>query len=122
VEEPHDAGKTVVTQTGSANQCDVKKCGGSVGDDLSRALAFRGQQARRCYNAALAQDATLKGKVTIAVRVGTNGQVCSSSVATNELNAQVGSCAANAFRGANLPAPKGGCADVNVPLSFVPGQ
>jgi len=122
VEEAKDAGKTVAVQQGLANQCDAKKCGGSVGDDLNRALAFRGQQARKCYNNALAQDATLKGKVTITVRVGSNGQVCTSSVATNELNAQVGACAANAFRGANLPAPKGGCADVNVPLSFVPGQ
>ena len=122
VEEPKDAGKTVAVQQGAANQCDAKTCSGGVGDDLNRALAFRGQQARKCYNAALAQDSTLKGKMTISVRVGSNGQVCNASVAANELTPQVGACAANAFRGASLPAPRGGCADVAVPLSFISGQ
>jgi hypothetical protein len=31
----------------------------------------------------------------------------------------VANCAANVFRNATYPAPRGGCVDVNVPLSFV---
>ena len=77
--------------------------------------------ARRCYNQALASDSTLKGHVSIAVRVGSNGAVCSANVASNDMGSStVANCAANVFRSGSYPAPKGGCKDAVVPLSFVP--
>lgn len=105
------------------NQCDAKKCVGSSGSDLEGALQQRVRQAHRCYDNALSQDPTLRGKMTIAVRVGSNGQVCSAGIANNEMgSAQVASCVAGFFRGVNLPSPKGGCIDVNIPINFVPRQ
>lgn len=120
---PEDAGKkTVVTQV-SNNQCDAKKCVGSSSSELETALQFRVRQAHRCYDNALAQDPTLRGKVTVGVRIGANGQVCSAGIASNEMSSQqVAQCVSGYFRGANFPAPRGGCLDVNIPINFVPRQ
>lgn len=82
---------------------------------------MRASQARLCYNQALAQDSTIRGHVSLAVRVGPSGNVCSVGVASNDMSTvAVANCAANKFRNAVYPAPKGGCVDANVPLSFVP--
>lgn len=118
-----DAGKkTQVIFTG--NQCDVKKCTGSTNSEVETALSFRAKQAHRCYDNALGQDPTLRGKVSIAVRIGSNGQACSAGVASNELTSAPGvaNCVAGYFRGQNFPAPRGGCVDVNIPINFVPRQ
>jgi hypothetical protein len=118
-----DAGKkTTVVFTG--NQCDAKKCGGSSTSEVETALSFRAKQAHRCYDNALAQDPTLRGKVSIAVRIGSNGQACSAGVASNELVSapSVANCVAGYFRGQAFPSPKGGCVDVNIPINFVPRQ
>lgn len=97
------------------------KCSGSAPPELAQALQVRGAQARRCYNQALAQDSTLKGHVTIAVRVGPSGNVCSASVASNDMGTPaVANCAANILRANAYPSPRGGCIDTLVPLSFVP--
>jgi hypothetical protein len=122
-EEKPDAAATgprIVYVSASAG-CDGK-CYGKATPDLQGALQVRGAQARRCYNQALAQDSTLKGRVQIAVRVGPSGNVCSANVTNNDMsNPAVGNCAANIFRTTGgLPAPQGGCIDVSVPLSFVP--
>lgn len=118
-----EAGTKVVNGGGGGvitGGCDGK-CVGSAPPELSQALAVRGNQARRCYNQALASDSTLKGHVSIAVRVGPGGNVCSAAVASNDMGTpSVANCAANIFRQATYPAPKGGCVDATVPLSFVP--
>lgn len=116
-----DAGKKVAGPVN--NQCDAKKCAGTDSPELTNALSFRVKQAHRCYDNALAQDSTLRGKMTVAVRVGSNGQVCSANIASNDMgSAAVGSCVVNYFRSASFPAPKGGCADINIPINFVPRQ
>lgn len=118
-----DAGeeKKPVGTVKATSQCDVKSCNGGSTPELEKALAFRASQARRCYNNALAQDSTLQGKVVVSVRIASDGHVCSSNVASNEMGSQsVAACAAGSFRGINFPAPKGGCVDVNVPLKFSP--
>lgn len=116
-----DAGeeKKPVGTVKAVSQCDVKTCSGASTPELEKALNFRAGQARRCYNNALAQDSTLQGKMVIAVRVASDGKVCSSNVASNEMGSQaVAACAAGSFRGMNFPPPKGGCVDVNIPLKF----
>ena len=119
-----DAGKKATTAVFTGNQCDAKKCTGSAGSDVETALSFRAKQAHRCYDNALGQDPTLRGKVSIAVRIGSNGQACSAGVASNELASapSVATCVAGYFRGQAFPAPKGGCVDVNIPINFVPRQ
>jgi hypothetical protein len=105
----------------SAGGCDGK-CSGSAPPELAPALQVRASQARRCYNQALALDSSLKGHVTIAVRIGPSGNVCSADVASNDMGSPgVANCAANVFRaGAGYPSPRGGCVVATVPLSFVP--
>jgi len=121
-----DAGKeekkVVVTRV--SNACDSKKCTGTSGPELENALGFRARQAHRCYDNALAQDPTLRGKITVAVRVGSNGQVCSANIASNDMGSPVvAQCVAGYFRNASFPSPKGGgCVDVNIPINFVPRQ
>jgi hypothetical protein len=109
---------------GGGGFCNVTKCNGHATSDLESALAFRAKQAHRCYDAALAQDTTLKGKVSISVRVASNGQVCSAGVASNEMaTGTVAQCVARMFQNSgHFPAPQGGCIDVAVPISFVPGS
>jgi hypothetical protein len=125
VEEPVDAApppRQLAAGPGP-DLCSAKSCSGSATPDLEGALAFRAKQAHRCYDMALAQDSTLKGKMGITVRVASNGQVCRADVASNELgSAQVGQCVANMFRqSGHFPPPKGGCVEATVPINFVPG-
>jgi hypothetical protein len=119
-----EGGKKPVTNTGFAGTgCDSKACNGGRTSELETALAFRAKQAHRCYDQALGQDSTLKGHVTIAVRVGTNGSVCSAGVASNDMGSPaVANCVAQYFRGGAFPSPRGGCIDANVPITFVPRQ
>jgi hypothetical protein len=118
-----DGGKKITYVPGTASQCDARTCSGTSGADLESALQFRVKQAHRCYDNALAQDPTLRGKVTVSVRVGANGQACSAGIANNEMgSSSVAQCVLGFFRGANFPTPKGGCVDVNIPINFVPRQ
>jgi hypothetical protein len=118
-----DAGKKV-TIVPAGNPCEAKTCSGATNSDVETALAFRAKQAHRCYDNALAQDPTLRGKISISVRIGSNGQACSAGVSSNELSSapSVANCVVGYFRGQNFPAPKGGCVDVNIPINFVPRQ
>jgi hypothetical protein len=122
VEEPvPDAGGPRIITL--ADPCAVKTCTGSSTQELETALAFRAKQAHRCYDQALAQDTTLKGHVTIAVRVASNGRLCRSDVVDNDMGTNsVANCVAGTFaRSGGFPSPKGQCVDVKVPISFVPG-
>jgi hypothetical protein len=119
-----EAGKKVIIVQGAGAGSDVKKCTGGTSSEVETALSFRAKQAHRCYDNALAQDPTLRGKVSIAVRIGANGQACSAGVASNELASAPGvaNCVVNYFRGQSFPSPRGGCVDVNIPINFVPRQ
>jgi hypothetical protein len=123
-EPPPDSGPTKVTTGGGTfDPCGMKTCSGQNTPDLEAGLAFRAKQAHRCYDMALAQDATLKGKIGITVRVAANGQVCRADVASNDMGSpSVAQCVANMFRqSAHFAPPKGGCIDATIPISFVPG-
>ncbi|MBX3228328.1 MAG: AgmX/PglI C-terminal domain-containing protein [Labilithrix sp.] len=125
-----DAGPAKVTNSSGgaqhgASQCDVKQCNGKSTSELETALNFRVRQAHRCYDNALGQDPTLRGKIVVAVRVGANGTTCPSgvSIASNEMGSStVAQCVAGYFRGASFSAPQGGCVDINIPINFVPRQ
>jgi hypothetical protein len=98
------------------------KCSGAPPPELGQALQVRAAQARRCYNQALGRDSSLKGHVTVAVRIGPSGNLCSAAVSSNDMGTPgVAECAANIFRSAgSYPSPRGGCVDATVPMSFVP--
>jgi hypothetical protein len=105
-----------------ASPCS-KVCTGTASGALQSALAGRGAQARGCYQKALSTNATLQGTMLVSVKVGPGGQVCGASVTNDTLqDPMVKSCVTNHFRASQLPAPEGGCVDVNVPLRFMPKQ
>ena len=118
-----EAGPTTIKYVGGPNPCEAKSCKGVAGPELEAALQFRAKQAHRCYDNALALDNTLQGKVTLSLKVGTNGTMCGVNVVSNELsNANVATCVSNAFRSTSaFPAPKGGCVEINLPINFKPG-
>jgi hypothetical protein len=121
--EAPDAAVAPKAPTTAINPCEAKTCAGAMTPELENALAMRAKQAHRCYDQALATDSTLAGRVAINVRIASNGQICSASVAKNELsNPSVAQCMASTYRKGNFPAPKGGCADVEIPVSLKPGQ
>ena len=115
--QPRGTGAGVVV---GPTGCEAK-CTGTPPPELEAAVRGRAAMARRCYNTALAQDPTLKGHVTVALRVSGSGSVCSAAVAGNDMGTpSVASCVANVMRQAgSYPSPKGGCVDVSVPFSFV---
>jgi hypothetical protein len=118
--EAGPAGPRIVAASGPPPGCDSRCSPSYATAELQAAINLRGQQARRCYNQALSRDPSLKGHVNIAVRIGPSGNVCSANVASNDMSSPaVAQCAANIFRVATYPAPRGGCVEANVPLSFV---
>ena len=109
---------------GNVQTCSALKCNGAATSDLESALAFRAKQTHRCFDSALALDRTLNGRVSIIVRVSSEGQVCFANVATNEMpGSSVALCVASMFRqSGHFPSPVGGCTEATVPISFVPGE
>ncbi len=127
-EEPKDAEaekeepKKVVRSSGGSGACS-DPCNGTAPGSLHAALRAKGGQARGCYERALRLNPTLSGRITVAARIGAQGQVCSANVAQNTLgDSSVATCVAQMFRSGKFPAPNGGCVDVQVPLNLVPKQ
>ncbi len=114
--------KVVSGHTGGGvgmNGCAAKVCEGTAGADLRSAMQAKAGQARSCYQNALRNDATLAGKLTVGVRIGTNGLACSAGVTSDTMgNPQVSGCVTRLFRAGKFPPPKGGCVDMAVPMNF----
>jgi outer membrane biosynthesis protein TonB len=116
--KPEDKPKTKVAS--GPNPCS-KACTGSASGGLQSALSGRAAQSRGCYETALRNNATLEGTITVAVKVGPDGAVCGARVVADGLHDPgVTNCVINKFAGAKLPPAEGGCAEVNVPLRFMP--
>lgn len=117
--KPDDKGpKKAVVSGGSP--C-AKVCEGTATAALQSALSGRAGQSRSCYEKALSSNATLEGTLTVGVKVGPGGQVCGARVVNDGLHDPgVSNCVIARFMSATFPAPQGGCAEVNVPLRFMP--
>ncbi len=115
-------GVVVGTVPPSSGGCEGK-CTGADTPELGNAVRGRISAARQCYNKALGNDATLRGQVGIALRIGPSGNVCSASMTSTTLNSPaVEQCALNALRVASYPAPSGGCKDVTAAINFAPAK
>lgn len=114
-----EAAATRVIKPGT-DPCAARECKGTVTSILQTALSGRAGSGRRCYEKALMQNASLSGRMRLGVRVGPAGQVCSTKVVSDQIGDQgLSTCILGVFRSSTLPAPAGGCVDVEVPLSFV---
>jgi hypothetical protein len=124
-DEPSARPVTPGTPGGVVRTIDAcpKSCNGNTTPELEQQIAFRARQSHRCYDQALTQNGDLKGMVTLKVKVGINGSMCGAAVTANDMGSDtVANCVANVFRSTgSFPAPKGGCVEVGVPISFSPG-
>jgi outer membrane biosynthesis protein TonB len=119
-----DAGKEKVATKriggGRAGGCGGE-CEGQAGASLRSALAGKAGAARRCYERALLQNATLQGRMVVGVRVGPQGEVCSANITQNAIgDPGLANCVVGMFRSSTFPPPQGGCVDTAVPMNFVP--
>jgi hypothetical protein len=98
------------------------KCSGTAPASLQSALSGAAAASRSCYERALRNNPMLQGRMTVSVRVASNGSVCSAGISQDGLGSpDVSSCVKGLFSGRSFPAPTGGtCVDVNIPLSFTP--
>ncbi|HNS98925.1 MAG TPA: AgmX/PglI C-terminal domain-containing protein [Polyangiaceae bacterium] len=117
-----DSGKKN-TATSGTNLCS-SPCNGNAPPALRSALSSTAGAARGCYERALRTNPMLEGRMMVAVRVASNGNVCSASVVQDSVgSAQVTSCVSSLFSGKRFPpVTDGRCADVQVPLSFKPRE
>jgi len=110
--------KKVVVASGGGG-CGT--CGGEAPPQLRSALTSTANSARGCYERALRQNAMLQGKMLVSVKVGAHGNSCTANLVNDSLgDPSVATCVLQKFRGGQFPPPKGGCVEVNVPISFIP--
>jgi hypothetical protein len=115
------ASSSPVTKSAHAASSCSGECKGEVSPQLRSYLSGRAGQGRKCYERSLLQNATLKGRMKVQLRVSSSGQICSAAMASDELrDPGLSACILQMFRNSVYPAPKNGCVDVAVPLSFVP--
>jgi hypothetical protein len=110
---------------GTYDPCSYATCNGKVapGSDTERGLQVLAMKTRRkCYDPALGNDPTLKGHVKVRMKIASNGDICSATVGSNDMSSpSVGDCAARMLLGAGrVPAPSGGCVNLDFPLNYVP--
>ena len=87
-----------------------------------RTLDTRATQVRDCYGQRLAHDPTLRGEVTVRLRVEADGHVSQTSASADDDMRVVVGCIEAALRPLVFPAPTGGAATVTVPYFFRPGD
>jgi len=94
-------------------------CTGTVTPELEAALAQLARRTRHCYNVALVGDPSLEGRLSVHVRVGAEGDVCSVRVDNDTVRSRaVAYCVEHVFRDeTGLPRPRG-CSEVIVPIRF----
>jgi hypothetical protein len=98
----------------------AERCSGSGTGDLVTFAMQRAAQAKPCYDRALGSDGRLRGSMEVLVRLTDTGAVCATRVLKTSMPAEVNECVARILGGADYPAPRGGCIDITIPLSFVP--
>ncbi|EYF03412.1 AgmX/PglI C-terminal domain-containing protein [Chondromyces apiculatus] len=83
----------------------------------------RFEAMRPCYEAALQQNATLAGKVTVRFQVLADGSVVGAQDNGSTLaDATAVQCVVDVFAGTSFPASEAGTATVIYPIEFAPGD
>lgn len=88
--------------------------------NADRTIAGLRPQFRSCYNKGLQSDPGMAGKVTVAVKIGPNGEVASVSKAGGSgLSPDVEACIMKKIKNASFDSPGGGGSTIQVPITFV---
>jgi hypothetical protein len=100
---------------------DAQWGGASASVPVSNAEAvIRSQlqpRARACYNAALASDPTISGKLSLSIQVAPSGEV--SAVTPSGMSGQIVSCIVAAARRLQFAPPGGGGSTIGTSFNFV---
>ena len=115
-----DAGK----QTATAGPTGVAEVGRSTASvavpNADGTVAGLRGRFRSCYQTGLLSDASMSGKVLISAKIGPNGEVVSSDVATiSGLSPSVAQCIAGVVKRATFSAPGGSGSTLQIPVTFV---
>ncbi len=93
--------------------------GGGGLSDGPAVVARNRWRFKACYMKALALDPSLAGAIKVNAKVGENGEVTASSVASNDTGSSpFASCVAGAFRSMKFTPPDTGSASIVVPFVF----
>ncbi len=74
-------------------------------------------RARACYNAALAQDPTIAGKLVLSIQIGADGGV--TGVSASGMGGQLAGCISSAARRLQFASPGGGGSTISTSFNFV---
>ncbi len=74
-------------------------------------------RARACYNAALAQDPTISGKLVISMQIGADGGV--TGVSASGMGGQIAGCISAAARRLQFASPGGSGSTISTSFNFV---
>jgi hypothetical protein len=74
-------------------------------------------RARACYNAALASDPTISGKLSLSIQVGASGEV--TGVSPSGMSGQIVSCIVAAARRLQFAPPGGSGSTIGTSFNFV---
>jgi hypothetical protein len=87
--------------------------------DADRVIAKLRPRFRKCYQDGLSHDPSMGGKATIAARIGPNGEVLSSDVASSDgLSSAVTTCLAKVVQSAEFTGT-GSITTLRVPVTLV---
>lgn len=91
-------------------------------DVIRRVVRAHLSEVRACYEAGLAKDPTIKGRVSIQFTIAPTGAVAGAVVHESEMgDAQVGRCIAGAVESWRFPEPEGGGnVTVTYPFALTP--
>jgi len=117
VDAPPEAGKPA--SKAGPSLCEGP-CTANPSASLRSSISATAGGARGCYEQALRTNPSLQGRLVVALRVASNGSVCSTSIVQDTVNSpQVASCVIGRFSGKRFDSfSDGRCVDVQVPVSF----
>lgn len=93
----------------------------SLPQPVLQELSSRAKSSRKCYQRTLAKDPSLSIRATLTLRMNAEGQPCDVRIVGTD-DPEFSECIAEVFRYPRFPAPGNACAEVNVPLVFVPSN
>jgi hypothetical protein len=97
------------------------QCSGEAHAQLVQAISNRASQSRRCYEKLLRSKPAAEGRYVVSLRLSKRGKVERARLVKDEVgDAEMAKCVLSGFRAASFPAPRGGCADEDVPLNYEP--
>jgi hypothetical protein len=91
-------------------------------EQIQSVVRARYDAFRKCYEAGLARDPGLRGRVTTRFLIDAHGRVSMAHIAGNELtDCEVTACMIEELKKCVFPEPEGGVVTVVYPLVFEPG-